>query len=352
MADRTPTATAPPPRTAPHRPPPGTPERPPRTGPGARRIAAVAAPAAVGAAVLLLGTGFLGSSTAPALATWRTVLIAIVVQGVPFLLLGTVVSAAIGAFAPPDLFSRLLPRRQALAVPVASAAGVVLPGCECASVPVAGSLMKRGVAPAAALAFLLSAPAVNPVVLVSTAVAFPGQPEMVAARLLASLLASAAMGWLWLRFGREEWLRLPKASEEHEEDDGPLARFGRGLQHDFLHAGGFLVVGAAAAATFNVLVPPAVLDAFAGSPWLQVLALALLAVVLAVCSEADAFVAASLTGFSPTARLAFMVVGPMVDLKLIALQSGAFGRSFAARFPAATFVVAVLASIAVGGILL
>ncbi|MEK2492676.1 permease [Kitasatospora purpeofusca] len=330
--------------------PPGTPSA------GARRRgrapAVLLLTVIVGLAVLLLGTGAFGWSKAPALSTWRTVLMAIVVQGMPFLLLGTVVSAAIGAFVPPDLFGRLLPKRPALAVPVACAAGVVLPGCECASVPVAGSLMRRGVAPAAALAFLLSAPAVNPVVLVSTAIAFPGKPEMVLARLTASLLTSATMGWLWVKLGKEEWLRLPKAPDDLADDAGPWERFGRGLQHDFLHAGGFLVVGAMAAATFNVLVPPSVLQLFTDTPWLQVLALGVLAVVLAVCSEADAFVAASLTGFSPTARLAFMVVGPMVDLKLIALQSGAFGRRFAARFPAATFLVAVLVSIAVGGVLL
>ncbi|KJY35970.1 membrane protein [Streptomyces sp. NRRL S-495] len=284
---------------------------------------------------------------------WRTLLVAITVQGVPFLLLGTVVSAAIGAFVPARVFARLLPKRPALAVPVASAAGVVLPGCECASVPVAGSLMKRGVAPAAALAFLLSAPAVNPIVLVSTAIAFPGKPEMALARLVASLATSALMGWLWVAFGRPEWLRLPKGPDEHANAErNPLEEFRRGLQHDFLHAGGFLVVGGAAAATFNVLVPPSVLQAFTDQPWLGVPLLAFLAVVLAVCSEADAFVAASLTGFSPTARLAFMVVGPMVDLKLIALQSGAFGRRFAWRFSTATFVVAVLSSIAIGVVLL
>ncbi|SOB85658.1 hypothetical protein SAMN06272789_5949 [Streptomyces sp. 1331.2] len=285
--------------------------------------------------------------------TWRTVMVAIVVQGAPFLVLGTVVSAAIGAFVPERVFTRVLPKNPALAVPVAGVAGAVLPGCECASVPVAGSLMRRGVAPAAALAFLLSAPAINPVVLVATAIAFPGKPEMVLARLLASLATAVVMGWLWVAFGRPEWLRLPKSSAGHGEGGArnPLEEFRRGLQHDFLHAGGFLVVGAAAAATFNVLVPPSVLRIFADSPWLGVPVLAFLAVILAVCSEADAFVAASLTGFSPTARLAFMVVGPMVDLKLIALQSGAFGRAFALRFSSATFLVAVLASIVIGGAL-
>ena len=284
----------------------------------------------------------------PAMAAWWTVFTAVAVQGIPFLLLGTVVSAAIGAFVPERVFRRVLPKNPALAVPVAGAAGAVLPGCECASVPVADSLMRRGVAPAAALAFLLSAPAINPVVLVATSIAFPGNPAMVGARFAASLATAVVMGWLWVRFGKEQW--LPQARRAPGAGAGPAGwrGFRDGLQHDFLHAGGFLVLGAAAAATFNILVPRSVLDVFTGSPWLSVLLLAVLAVVLCVCSEADAFVAASLSGFSPTARLAFMVVGPMVDLKLIALQAGTFGRAFAVRFSAVTWVVAVITSGVVG----
>ncbi|WP_344462194.1 permease [Kitasatospora kazusensis] len=288
----------------------------------------------------------------PAFQAWGTVLAAVVIQGVPFLLLGTLVSAAIGALVPDRILTRLLPRNPVLAVPVAGAAGAILPGCECASVPVAASLIRRGVAPAAALSFLLSAPAVNPVVLVATSIAFPGRPEMVLARLLASLATSVTMGWLWLRLGRPEWLKLPTRTGPADPGGSRTAAFTRALQHDFLHAGGFLVLGAAAAATFNILVPPPLLETFAGSPWLSVLLLAGLAVLLSICSEADAFVAASFSGFSPTARLAFMVVGPMVDLKLIALQAGTFGRAFAARFSAVTFATAVLVSGLVGGILL
>lgn len=283
----------------------------------------------------------------PPVAAWWTVFTAVVVQAVPFLMLGTLVSAAIGAFVPERVFTRLLPRSPALAVPIAGAAGAVLPGCECASVPVADSLMRRGVTPAAALAFLLSAPAINPVVLIATSIAFPGSPAMVAARLIASLATAVVMGWLWVRFGREEWLPQRVRTTSKAPPSG-LRAFGTGLQHDFLHAGGFLVVGAAAAATFNIAVPRSVLDVFTGSAWLQVLLLAVLAVVLCVCSEADAFVAASLSGFSPTARLAFMVVGPMVDLKLIALQTGTFGKAFAVRFSAATWVVALMSSVLVG----
>ena len=299
--------------------------------------------------VSVLGPMFAVDLYTPPVAAWWTVFTAIAVQGVPFLLLGTLVSAAIGAFVPERVFSRLLPRNPALAVPIAGVAGAVLPGCECASVPVADSLMRRGVAPAAALAFLLSAPAINPVVLVATSIAFPGNPAMVVGRLLASLAAAVVMGWLWVRFGREEWLpQRVRTTSKVRSGRGRLGAFRAGLQQDFLHAGGFLVVGAAAAATFNIAVPRSVLDIFTGSSWLSVLLLATLAVVLCVCSEADAFVAASLSGFSPTARLAFMVVGPMVDLKLIALQTGTFGKAFAVRFSSATWVVALVSSALVG----
>ena len=95
---------------------------------------------------------------------------------------------------------------------VTRGAGVVLPGCECASVPVAGALVRRGITPAAALAFLLASPAINPVVLTATAVAFPKNPEMVVARGLASMITACLMGWLWHRFGHRDWIKMPDRS--------------------------------------------------------------------------------------------------------------------------------------------
>ncbi len=282
----------------------------------------------------------------PAWQAGATVFVAIVVQATPFLVLGVLLSGAIAAYVPASFFERVLPSRAVFAVPVAGAAGVLIPGCECASVPVAGGLMARGVAPSAALAFLLSSPAINPVVIVATFVAFPNNREMAFARLVASLVTAVLMGWLWLRFGRGEWLRIP--SRTHLEGPSRFATFRRTAAHDFLHAGGFLVIGALAAAVLNVVVPPEWLAAVAARPVVSVVALGLLAVGLSVCSEADAFVAASLTQFSLTARLAFLVVGPMVDAKLFALQAGTFGRGFAVRFAPATFVVAVAVASLVG----
>jgi uncharacterized protein len=300
--------------------------------------------------VAVLARGWLvGQTSSPRVQAWLTIFVSIVIQATPFVVLGTVVSAAIAALVPPAFFARALPRRAAVAVPVAGVAGAVLPGCECGAVPVAGALVRRGVTPAAALAFLLSAPAINPVVLAATFVAFPRQHGMVLARLLASLLAAVMMGWLWLRLGRPEWIRTPERPE--------LAGLGRGAafvaacRTDTAQAGGFLVIGAVTAATLNVAVPPRWLHLVGGHPVLSVLALAMLAVVLSLCSEGDAFVAASLTQFSYTARLAFLVVGPMVDAKLFAMQAGTFGRRFAVRFAPATFVVATLSAVVVGAVL-
>lgn len=306
-----------------------------------------------GTLVLLVGLALFGRRlfnawfTDDGIRTWATMFVGVTVQALPFLVLGVLLSAALTAFVPASFFAKVLPKHPALAVPVASASGVVLPGCECASVPVSAALMNRGVTPAAAIAFLLSAPAINPVVLASTAVAFPGQPKVVVARAVTSLAVSMILGWLWLLTGKGgSWLKMPK--NRHAHDDSKFDIFRSAMLHDFLHAGGFLVVGAAAAATLNVVVPRAWLDHVAGNLLLSVVILGLLAVLLAICSEADAFVAASLTQFSLTARLAFMVVGPIVDVKLIALQTGTFGPKFAVRFAPATFVVALLASLLVG----
>ncbi|MFC7528621.1 permease [Actinoplanes sp. GCM10030250] len=282
--------------------------------------------------------------------TWTTVFVSVLVQAVPFLVFGVLLSAVIAVFVPRSFWARALPRHPALAVPAASVAGVVLPGCECGSVPIAGSLIRRGVTPAAALAFLLAAPAVNPIVLTATAVAFPDDPAMVVARGGASLVVAVLMGWLWLRLGRAEWIKLP---HRPDLDGAPRGRaFWSSCRHDVVHAGGFLVLGAAAAATINVIVPEAWLQTLASRPVLSVLALAVLAVLLSICSEADAFVAASLSQFSLTSRLVFLVVGPMVDLKLISMQAGVFGRRFTARFAPVTFAVAVLVGSATGVMLL
>lgn len=282
----------------------------------------------------------------PAVATWSTIFVAIVIQSTPFLVGGVLLAGVISTLLSDRAIRRLVPARASLGVPVAGLAGVALPGCECASVPVASSLMQRGVAPAVALTFLLAAPAVNPVVLVSTAVAFPDRPDIVLARFLASLVTAVTVGWLWLRFAGR--VPLLHRGQGHDHASGGLLAFVASVRHDFIHAAGFLVLGAMIAAAINTFVPRELIDGVAGNAVVAVLTLAVFAFVVALCSEADAFIAASLNAFSDTAKLVFMVVGPAMDVKLASMEAGQFGSAFAARFVPLVMVVAVLSASVVG----
>lgn len=301
--------------------------------------------------VLLAGRWLVPLLDHPSLATWSTIFVAIVVQSTPFLVVGVILSAVISALLSERVLSRVVPRNPVLGVPVAGIAGVGLPGCECAAVPIANSLMRRGIAPAVALTFLLAAPAVNPAVIVSTAVAFPGQPAMVVARFIASLLTAVLVGWWILSRGA----RLPlvrRADRFAHEDLTTRQRFVETVRHDFLHASGFLVIGAILAAAINTFVPRSIVDTVAGQALLGIATMALFAFLVALCSESDAFVAASFTAFSDTAKLVFLVVGPAMDVKLASMEAGAFGGAFARQFVPAVVLTAVASAVGVGWVLL
>lgn len=170
---------------------------------------------------------------------------------------------------------------------------------------------------------------------------------MVLARCVASLTTAVVMGLLWSRFGKNEWVTrdLPEAAPD---GSSRWAVFTEAARHDFLQAASYLVLGAAAAAALHVLVPAWVFEHLAGNLVVGVVTMALLAAVLALCSEADAFVVASLTMVPLVPRLVFLVVGPAFDVKLAAMQAGMFGRAFALRFGPATLVVASVTATVVG----
>ncbi len=290
------------------------------------------------------------------LQTATTIFVSVFVQAVPFLVLGVLLSGAIAAFVSADLLRRLLPRSTPGAICVAGVAGMALPGCECGSVPASRRLIDQGAPGAAALTFMLAAPAINPVVMVATAVAFTGEPAMVVARFAGSLATALIVGMIWARIGRPEWLwPRPVAHEHGEHADTRWGVFAETARHDLLQAGSFLVIGAAAVAALRVVVPLHVFESLAGNIVVSIAVCAVLAVLLALCSEADAFVAAGMSTLPLLARVVFLVVGPVVDLKLIAMHVGSFGRAFAIRFAPLTFVVAVCCGtvaglVALGGV--
>ena len=290
-------------------------------------VLVVAALAAVGVALRLAD---------PAGSAWLQnlliVLSSLLVEALPFILLGALASAAIEVFVPSSAFARIARLPRPLQLPAAAVAGVAFPVCECGSVPVARRLVAKGLAPGAAVTFMLAAPILNPVVVASTFVAYRGRDSlwtMVLGRMGLGLLVAIAVGWVVGNARKEELLR-PRSDDEHdtEANEPRWRRFFGHLSGDFVFMAAFLVMGAAIAAAVQTFVPQSVIGGVAGTPVLDLVAMMALAFVLSLCSESDAFVAASFVQFGPAAQLAFLVFGPMVDMKLGALYVGTYSRGF------------------------
>jgi uncharacterized protein len=285
-------------------------------------------------AFMFVGLRVVDPSSVPWIRNLLIVFGSLLVEALPFVVLGAFVSAAIEVLVPASTFARLaatLPR--ALQLPAAALAGVVFPVCECGSVPVAHRLATKGLAPSAAVTFMLAAPILNPVVVASTFVAYRGRDTlavMVVGRAALGFAVAVAVGWVIEARRPAELLRRPAELDAHEVDrrESRWKRFFGHLSGDVVFMGRFLILGAAIAATIQTFVPQTVLDGVARLPVVSLLAMMALAYVMSLCSESDAFVAASFVAFGPAAQLAFLVLGPMVDTKLSALYLGTFRRGF------------------------
>jgi uncharacterized membrane protein YraQ (UPF0718 family) len=282
--------------------------------------------------------------------TFVLIFSSIVVEALPFILLGALVSAGIAVYVPNRFFERIATLPVGLQVPGAALGGLAFPVCECGSVPVARRLILRGVHPAAGIAFMLSSPVMNPIVLASTWVAYSGRGlglEMVLGRAGFGLLLAALIGLVIGRTGAGNLLR-PRRQDvsahhghDHDHEHGAdVPRREQFLEHlatDFLFMGKFIVLGAALAAVMQTLIPQDIVSGVADSTLLAPLALMGLAFMLSLCSEADAFVGVSFTAFTPGSQLAFLVFGPMIDTKLTLL----YGATFRGRFALRVILIAI-----------
>jgi uncharacterized membrane protein YraQ (UPF0718 family) len=271
----------------------------------------------------------------------------LLIEAMPFVALGALVSALIEVFVPASSFVKLASLPRAIQLPAAAMAGIAFPVCECGSVPVARRLVRKGLTPSAAFTFKLAAPIVNPVVIASTFVAYRGRDSlavMVIGRFTIGMLVAICVGWVIGSRTPAELLRGAIVGDEPDDHDEPRARrFFNHLSGDLVFMARFLIVGALIAATIQTFVPASVADRVATLPVISLLAMMALAFILSLCSESDAFVAASFTSFGPAAQLAFLVFGPMVDLKLGALYMGTYSKGF---FRTVLIVVTVVTLVA------
>lgn len=275
------------------------------------------------------------------LETFVVIFASIVMEALPFVLLGATVSAAIEVFVPDRAFTAVGRLPMALQLPAAAMGGFAFPVCECGSVPVARRLISRGMHPAAGLAFMLASPILNPVVLISTWVAYSGRElglQMVLGRAGLGLILAMVAGWAIGSDDAEELLRpRPDESHDHHVEGNKSRAFFDHLGNDFFFMGRFVVLGAALAAILQTAIPQSIVSGIARTAIVGSLALMAVAFVLSLCSEADAFVAVSFVQFPLGSQLAFLVFGPVVDAKLAFL----YGATFRKRFVTRLVIVAV-----------
>jgi uncharacterized membrane protein YraQ (UPF0718 family) len=275
------------------------------------------------------------------------------------MLIGALVSGIIEVFVSKERIVSLLPDRKIVAVFLAAALGVVFPVCECAVVPVVRRLVRKGVPFSAAVAFLLGGPIVNPIVFASTAAAYGFSWDVPIMRTIlgyaVAVIVATIMGIVFRK--RSPLLQVHTVIHRpgnetncgHTDQDGKTPKTVKALAHsaeDFLDVAGFLVIGAFIAALIQTAVNREAFLVLGNHPILSIVVMMGLAVLLNLCSEADAFVAASFRLLVPmSGQMAFMVLGPMLDLKLIFMYSTLFRKGAIVILVSVTALVVLIAMV-------
>lgn len=284
---------------------------------------------------------------------FATVFLGIFVEAVPYLLLGTLASGLVEVFLDREQMARLIPRRGLGSALAGAVLGLAFPVCECGVIPLTRRLFSKGLPLSAGVAFLLAAPVFNPIVIFSTAAAF-GWGRMLFWRLGLTLVFAVVVGFIF-SFEKDGGKVLKMAAPVL--DLQPMLKaslpFAEKMRQalviaadEFFEMGRYLIVGAMLAAAMQTFVPQASLLAIGNGPLLSVLVMLTLAIVLSICSTVDAFVALGFVGsFSFGSILAFLVFGPMVDIKSIMMYRQVFKPRVVTYLVVLPFLMSLLAGL-------
>lgn len=278
-----------------------------------------------------------------------TIFLSIVLEAVPFILLGVFVSALIQVYIKEDTIQRYLPKNAYAALFPAAVLGALFPVCECAIIPVVRRLIKKGMPLHVGVVFLVAAPILNPVVFASTFFAFRSNMTVVYTRMvLAFILAILIGAILYLVFKNSNQIKEHHTEQQHTHDHEHLHDHHHeqkpglmmGIRQTFYHAtdeffdmGKYLILGACITAMFQTFLDRNILHTLGSDEWSSTLVMMAFAYILSLCSEADAFVAASFGNtFTVGSIIAFLVYGPMLDLKNTIMLFACFRTRFVIAF--------------------
>lgn len=285
---------------------------------------------------------------------WFAILISIIIEALPFVLLGTILSGIIEVFITPDIVNKFLPKNKFLRVLFGTFVGFVFPSCECGIIPIINRFLEKKVPSYTAVPFLATAPIINPIVLFATYSAFGNSIRFLILRFVGATIVAIALG-VMLAFLVDDNILKEDAKPTHFHDYSDKKWYQKiflALAHaidEFFDTGRYLVFGTLIASAMQIYLPTRVLTTIGHSPITAILVMMLLAFILSLCSEADAFIGASLLstfGIAPV--MAFLLIGPMIDIKNLMMMVNSFKTRFIVQFISVSSLIIIIYCLFVG----
>ncbi|EPT67648.1 membrane protein [Streptococcus agalactiae CCUG 38383] len=282
---------------------------------------------------------------------WFAIFISIIIEALPFVLLGTILSGIIEVFITPDIVNKFLPKNKFLRVLFGTFVGFVFPSCECGIIPIINRFLEKQVPSYTAVPFLATAPIINPIVLFATYSAFGNSIRFLILRFVGATIVAIALGVMLAFLVNSK--RRPKPTHFHDYSDKKwYQKIFLALAHaidEFFDTGRYLVFGTLIASAMQIYLPTRVLTTIGHSPITAILVMMLLAFILSLCSEADAFIGASLLstfGIAPV--MAFLLIGPMIDIKNLMMMVNSFKTRFIVQFISVSSIIIIIYCLFVG----
>ncbi|HGD1035906.1 TPA: permease [Streptococcus agalactiae] len=285
---------------------------------------------------------------------WVAIFISIIIEALPFVLLGTILSGIIEVFITPDIVNKFLPKNKFLRVLFGTFVGFVFPSCECGIIPIINRFLEKKVPSYTAVPFLATAPIINPIVLFATYSAFGNSIRFLILRFVGATIVAIALG-VMLAFLVDDNILKEDAKPTHFHDYSDKKWYQKiflALAHaidEFFDTGRYLVFGTLIASAMQIYLPTRVLTTIGHSPITAILVMMLLAFILSLCSEADAFIGASLLstfGIAPV--MAFLLIGPMIDIKNLMMMVNSFKTRFIVQFISVSSLIIIIYCLFVG----
>lgn len=279
-----------------------------------------------------------------------TLSLGVIIEALPFVMLGLFFSIIVRLWLPHDWLLKYLPKQPFLRRALISLLGVFMPVCECGNVPLARGLLAKGLTPAESLTFLLAAPILNPVTIITTQQAFSDDNTVLIARILGGFLIANLIGWIYSSTRQDAMLRpeFIAICKEKKDNSNRLVEALNFFKHETRSIMPALVIGAMVAGLIQVVVPRETILLLGNSPAWSVLVMAVLAFVVSICSSVDAFFALAFRGsFTSGSLVSFLTFGPMIDVKMLSLMRTTYRRNILLQVSLLVFLMSMLIGLVV-----